>query len=326
MVNTRKKKKINKRNTRKFKNVKPQEHYTYFMKMTPILENIFEKNSLLFWSYSNYKKNGYKEINYFLRKNKIEIPRIEDINDEIPTSNIKIQNLYKKSYSKFIHDKDHYHGMYCKLLDILTNIYNLRSLLRDFIPYKQSFVVYRGIIDSNDVMQGEKERIMLLRNKSDGFSIPYFQSCSKSYQTALGFQQCGVYGPCCLYVLHVSKDVKYIPFFFTINSEIKWTPSMTDHKLSELYNYSEFEIVLEPFVIYKMRKTYKKVFNMADIKVCPYDLNKSIEIQVFEINVLPPKPGSYLRIDKIYKDVKKGYTTIKNHIELNTQTNILTGY
>jgi len=319
--------KLNKKrsSTRKlFKNIKPIQHHSYFVKKTNVLQKIFKQHPKLFTSYSFYKGSGFKGINNFMRKNQIDINLDDELNDTIPSSDSKINKLYNESLTIFKKNHtNHFHGVYCKILQNLTHIFNFRELFRLYKPYRSSedYILYRGTIDTTSIPSMEKERVLLQRRNT--IEIPYFQSCTRSYQTAISFQECGIYGPCCLYVLYISKDVLYLPLFWTVDAT--WMPgaSLSYQKLSEGYDHSEFEILIEPYVNYKLRKTYKKEFDMSKIKVCPYDISNKLEIQVFEIDVLPPHRNAYEKITELYKTVKKGYTATKNHIQEKSFTDII---
>jgi hypothetical protein len=316
MVDTRKKK-SKRRFTRKlFKDIKPIQHYSSFIKNTDILQKIFKRYPKLFTSYSFYKGIGFKGVNYLMRENQIDMNLDDQLNDTIPSSDSKVNKLYNESLTIFKKNhSNHFYGVYCKILESLTHIFNFRELFRLYKPYRSSenSVVYRGIIDTQSISTMKKERVLLQRRNT--IEIPYFQSCTRSYQTAISFQECGIYGPCCLYILYLSKDVLYLPLFWTVDAT--WSPegSLSYQKLSEGYNHSEFEILIEPYVNYKLRKTYKKEFNISELKVCPYDVSDKIELQVFEIDVLPPHRNAYERITELYKTVKKGYTAMKSHIQ-----------
>ena len=305
------------RSTRKlFKNIRPNQHHSYFIKNTDILQKIFKQRPNLFTSYSFYKGSGFSGINHLMRENQIDINLDNELNDTIPSSDSKINKLYNESLIMFKKNHtNHFHGVYCKILESLTHIFNFRELFRLYKRHRslEDSIVYRGIIDTTSIPTMKKERVLLQRRNT--IEIPYFQSCSRSYQTAIRFQECGMYGPCCLYILYISRDVLYLPLFWTVDAS--WSPegSLSYQKLSEGYDHSEFEILIEPYVNYKLRKTYKKEFNISEIKVCPYDISDKIEIQVFEIDVLPPHRNAYERITELYKTVKKGYNVMKNHIQ-----------
>jgi hypothetical protein len=124
-------------------------------------------------------------------------------------------------------------------------------------------------------------------------------------------------------VLYISKDILYLPLFWTVNATPTPAGSLSYQPLSEGYDDSEFEILIEPYVKYKLRKTYKKEFDISKIKVCPYDITDKLELQVFEIDVLPPDTNAYDRIMSLYKNIKKGYNAMKNHIREKSVTDII---
>ena len=259
MTDTRKKKSKLGSTRKLFKDIRPNQHYSYFIKNTDILQKIFKQRPNLFTSYSFYKGSGFNGINHLMRENQIDINLDNELNDTIPSSDSKINELYNESLTIFKKNHaNHFHGVYCKILESLTHIFNFRELFRLYKPHRslEDSIVYRGIIDTTSIPTMKKERVLLQRRNT--IEIPYFQSCSRSYQTAIRFQECGIYGPCCLYILYISKDVLYLPLFWTVDAT--WSPegSLSYQKLSEGYDHSEFEILIEPYVNYKLRKTYKK--------------------------------------------------------------------
>lgn len=322
-TDTRKKK--NKRGgTRKlFKDIQPIQHYSYFVKNSEILQEIFKRYPRLFTSYSFYKGGGFKGINRLMRENQIDI-NLDEEESSLATSDENIYRLHKQSLSKFKKDRtNHFALVYSKLIEYITHILNLRELFRLYKPHRklEDCILYRGTIDTSLIPAIKKERVLLQRQNT--IEIPYFQSCTKSYQKAISFQECGVYGPCCLYVLYISKDVLYLPLFWTVNARPTPAGSLSYQPLSEGYDDSEFEILIEPYVKYKLRKTYKKEFDISKIKVCPYDITDKLELQVFEIDVLPPDTNAYDRIMSLYKNIKKGYNAMKNHIREKSVTDII---
>jgi hypothetical protein len=283
--------------TRKFKNIKKKNIYHNFQRDVPILESIFQKYPHLLSSYSSYKQNGYQDINYFLRNEEISLQEKEKLPKQIPTDKEQIKTLYSSYYGNP-------NKIYAKLLYTLTQIKNLFTIFDKYKPYGIHPVplLYRGITQSPDQYMPDST----LFKKEKPLSIPYFQSCSKSYQIALSFQGCSVMGPCCLYILHVRPDVQCVPFYWQQNAS-----------LSESFTSSEYEILVEPFVEYKLRKTYKQEFSASDITNCPYDrIPPTFLIDVYELDVLPPPKGARDFINTFYKKVLKGIPTLQKYIHV----------
>jgi len=292
-----KKNNVKRRRTRKFKNITPANMYHNFQRDVPILNTIFKKYPSLFNAMSFYKGNGYRDINGFLKKNEIKFNNHEDIPKDIF---IKKPNVHKIYETCLNNSNKHY----CKLLCTIEYIQNLFTLFDKYIPHQIHPLprLYRGITQSFHKSINEPD----LLQTNNPISIPYFQSCTKSYQMALGFQGCSMFGPCCMYILHVSPDVHYIPMYWWNNN-----------KLSETYNYSEYEILLEPFVEYKLRKMYKKEFSASEMKHCKYDNTPStFQIDVYEIDVLPPPKGSRDTFYSFYKKIMKQPSTIDKYIDI----------
>jgi hypothetical protein len=324
MTDTRKKKSKRRGTHKLFKNIQPIKHYSYFVKNSEILQEIFKRYPRLFTSYSFYKGSGFKGINHLMRENQIDINLDKETDSSLATSDDKIYRLYKQSISKFKKNRtNHFALVYSKLIEYITHILNFRELFTLYKPYRnlEDCILYRGTIDTSLIPVMKKEGVLLQR--SNTIEIPYFQSCTKSYQTAISFQECGMYGPCCLYVLYISKDVLYLPVFWTVNATPTPVGSISYQQLSEAYNNSEFEILIEPYVKYKLRKTYKKDFDISKIKVCPYDIADKIQLQVFEIDVLPPDSNAYERIMELYSKLKKGYNEMKSHVREKSLTDII---
>jgi hypothetical protein len=286
---------MKKNTTRKFKNFPPANAYHNFVRDVPILNEIFQKYPHLLASYENYKGNTYYAINKFLRNNTVTTG--EYYSEDLVTNKPKLQALYTTYL-------DHSDKVYAKVLTIVNHIQNLFTLLDKFTPYRihPLPVLYRGI---QRVPGSTWEPDALLNGEP--ISLNYFQSCSKSYQIALSEQRYGEYGPCCIYVLHLSPDVKYLPMFWTDREEGKG-------KMRESYTHSEHEILIEPYVQYTLRKQYVKEFSVSELTNVRYDgVPPTISVQVYEVDVLPPPVDARARLDAFYKQMCKGIRSIQDN-------------
>lgn len=246
---------------------------------------------------NNYLKNGYATLKY--NGKTIPIPTKEDI----PTDNKEILATFNKAIKDLEKEPtDFIKGAYCNLLTILAHIDNLFMMINKFDKnrIKKLPILYRGISEIR--YSPHQEDPFISKNIGEKVSIPYFQSCSKSHETALGFQGCSQYGPCCLLVLNVHPDVKYIPVYWLEYGK----------HIFESYKMSEHEILLEPFVEYKLTKTYMKEFNLKTATICSYPKfikDKSIYIKIYEIDVLPPNKDTIKKFndkkDKLYKGINE---------------------
>jgi len=282
-----------KNTTRKFKNFPPANAYHNFVRDVPILNEIFQKYPHLLASYENYKGNTYYAINKFLRNNTVTTG--EYYSEDLVTNKPKLQALYTTYL-------DHSDKVYAKVLSIVNDIQNLLTLMDKFKPYTNHSlpILYRGV---QRVPGSTREPDALL--KGEPTTVEYFQSCSKSYHTALSFQGHGEY-PCCIYVLHLSPDVKYLPMFWTDREEGKG-------KMRESYTHSEHEILIEPYVQYTLRKQYVKEFSVSELTNVRYDgVPPTISVQVYEVDVLPPPVDARARLDAFYKQMCKGIPSIQD--------------
>jgi hypothetical protein len=211
-----------------------------------------------------------------LHNNELLVKPDEEIPTIIPTHRALIRKVYAALSDEA--------PVYRKLLYTANAIHNLFLLFELYKPHRVHPlpVLYRGT--DVPVSQGKK------------VSIPMFQSCSKSYDIAISFQGCSVTrGPCCLYVLHVDPKVQYIPFYWS------------DDAIFESYASSEHEIVLEPFVEYKLRKMYKQEFSLSELKHCYYDDTPStVVLDVYEVDVFPPPEGARSTFQSFFARLLKG--------------------
>jgi len=265
-----------KKNRRIFRNRTTKNAYHNFQRDVPLLESIFKKHPHLFSAFRYYKGNGYEDINNLLRNHEIVVQTDQKSPKEIPTHRALVRKVYAALSDEA--------PVYRKLLYTANAIQNLFSLFELYKPHQLHPlpVLYRGT--DIPVPQGKT------------VSIPMFQSCSKAYDIAISFQGCSVArGPCCLYVLHVDPKVQYIPLYWS------------DDAISETYTMSEHEILLEPFVEYKLRKTYKQEFSLSDLKHCPYDRTSSaVVLDVYEVDVRPPPEGARSAFQSFFRRILKG--------------------
>jgi len=266
-----------KKNRRIFHNRTAKNAYHNFQRDVPILESIFKKHPHLFVSFHEYKKDGFDDMNKLLRTNQLLVGTDDKSPTEIPTHRALVRKVYAALSGEA--------PVYQKLLYLANAIQNLFSLFELYKPHQRHPlpVLYRGT------------NVPILQGKT--VSIPMFQSCSKLYDVAILFQGCSLQGPCCLYVLHVDPKVQYIPLYYSLNGTT----------ISETYTMSEHEILLEPFVEYKLRKTYKKDFSLSKLKHCPYDSAPStVTLDVYEVDVFPPPEGARSAFHSFFRRILKG--------------------
>lgn len=302
-----------KRKTRRlFQNVNKDNAYHSYKHLEPIVLHLFDTHPHLLTSYNAYKGFEYVSINSFMKDTCMTLSfdgKSPTLSPEstLPTDNKDIHELYKKSLKEFEKRPDQLmKAAYCNTLMTITHIENLRSLFKLFAPYrmKRLPILYRGLSEIRYKEGNPMKNVKI----GSSISIPYFQSCSKSYDVALGFQGCSQYGPCCIFILNVHPDVHYIPVYWVTNGTSIW----------DSYKMSEHEILLEPFVEYKLRKKYMKDIDYKKATICDYSQfskNGSISIQVYEIDVLPPKKENLQEYTKKISTLYKGWKETESMIQ-----------
>jgi len=289
---------MKKNTTRKFKTFPRANAYHNFVRDGEILNNMFTKSPHLFATYRFCKFGIYDDIRRLLEGYTVSTKEEDEYYPEdFVASTPKLQALF----TTYLDNSD---KVYAKVLTIVNHIQNLFTLLDKFTPYRihPLPVLYRGI---QRVPGSTWEPDALLNGEP--ISLNYFQSCSKSYQIALSEQRYGEYGPCCIYVLHLSPDVKYLPVFGT-------SDELEKKRISESYHGSNHEILIEPYVQYKLRKQYTKEFSASDLIFANYgSVPSTFSIQVYEVDVLPPPEDARTRFDAFYKQMCKGIRSIQDN-------------
>jgi len=94
--------------------------------------------------------------------------------------------------------------------------------------------------------------------------------------------------------------------------------------LAEYPKMSEQEILLEPFVQYKLKKNYKKEISTSGMSSCDYSTKEpTFTIDIYEIDVLPPGKEGRKKFETLYKKLANETLKIEDLIELeNTIYNV----
>ncbi len=282
MVSTKKQKRA-RNSTRRSAHtaLRPENALRFFKTLSPILTKFLKKHTDLQYAIDFYKGTGYRTMNQMLNFKKYEI---ESFGDKIYLSkhNVSERSPLKAAYNAAFEqfEADASNIMKAMKAAALGTIIQIQTLQRAFQLFKPpaNYVLptlYRGISVADPVKQPFYGVVA-----GQSVTMPGFQSCSLSIETAIGFQSCTSNGPCCLFVMQVDPAVKFLPLFWGT---------------SESYVSSEHEVVLEPYTQFVLDSVQTERLPINVARKCNYNkfnADGTISIDVYYITVKPPAAGA----------------------------------
>lgn len=257
--------------------LRPENALRFFKTLSPVLTKFMKKRPELQYAVDYYKGAGYSVMNQLLNFKKYEMQTFgnqiylskHQVSDKSP-----LKSVYETAYEQF--EADPTNIVKAMKAAVLSTIIQIQTLQRAFQLFKAPAkyvlpTLYRGISVADPVKQPFHGVVA-----GQSVTMPGFQSCSLSIETAIGFQSCSSNGPCCLFVMQVDPAVKFLPLFWGT---------------SESYASSEHEVVLEPYTQFVLDAVQTERLPINVARKCNYNkfnADGTISIDVYYITVKPP--------------------------------------